>query len=90
VLVPHRYTPAIAKLTQAATSEHKNSGYLRRAEPNEQKGDGDRAIADYRRTLILAPDKTTSDQIKAALKRLGYVENGISAESGRAARRNRR
>ncbi len=47
-------------------------------------------IADYRRALILAPDKTTSDQIKAALKRLGYVENGLSAESGRAARRNRR
>ncbi len=85
------HTSAIVDFTQAATSEHESySAYLRQAEANEQKGDGDRAIADYRRALILVPDKTTRDQIKAALKRLGYVENGISAESGRAARRNRR
>ncbi len=83
------YASAIVDFTQAAKLEHDNySAYVHRAEANDQKGDHDRAIADYRRALMLAPDKATSDQIKATLKRLGYVENGISAES--PARRIRR
>ena len=36
-----------------------------------KKATRDSAIADYRRALALAPDKTMSDKIKATLKRLG-------------------
>ncbi len=85
------YERAIADFTQAAKLEHQSySIYISRAEATEKKGDRDASIADYRRALVLAPDKATSDQIKTALKRLGYVENGISADFNRGARPNRR
>lgn len=85
------YALAIADFTQAVKFRHESfSAYVHRAEANEKKGDHYAAIADYRRALVLAPDKARSDEIKATLKRLGYVENGFSAESDRAARRNRR
>jgi hypothetical protein len=70
-LEKHEYERSIADFTQAAKFEHGNhSIYVHRAEANEQKGDRDSAIADYRRALALAPDKTINDQIKAALQRL--------------------
>jgi hypothetical protein len=70
-LAKHEYERAIADFTQAAKSEHENYiAYVHRAEANEQKGDRDSAIADFRRALALAPDKTISDQINAALKQL--------------------
>ena len=71
-LAKHEYERAIADFTQATKFEHGNYLiYIHRAEANEQKGDRDSAIADYRRALALAPDKTMSDKIKATLKRLG-------------------
>ena len=70
-LEKHEYERAIADLTQAVKTDHGNYiVYLHRAEANEQKGDRDSAIDDYRRALALAPDKKISDQINAALKRL--------------------
>jgi tetratricopeptide (TPR) repeat protein len=70
-LAKHEYERAIADFTQAAKIEHGNYLiYIHRAEANEQKGDRDDAIADYRRALGFAPEKTISDQIKATLKRL--------------------
>ena len=70
-LAKHEYERAIADFTQALKSEHENYlAYVHRAEANEQKGDRDSAIADYRRALGFAPDKTISDQINAALKQL--------------------
>ena len=70
-LKKHEYERAIADFTKAAASEHGNYVvYIHRAEANEQKGDRDSAIADYRRARALAPDKTIDDQIKAALLRL--------------------
>ena len=70
-LAKHEYERAIADFTQATKFEHENYlAYVHRAEANEQKGDRDSAIADYRRALALAPDKTISDQINAALKQL--------------------
>jgi hypothetical protein len=75
-LAKHEYERAIADFTQAAKFEHGNHFiYIRRAEANEQKGDRDSAIADYRRALALAPDLTVADQIKAALKRLASARN---------------
>jgi tetratricopeptide (TPR) repeat protein len=70
-LAKHEYERAIADFTQAAKSERGNYiAYLHRAEANEQKGNRDSAIDDYRRALTLAPDKAISDQIKFALLRL--------------------
>jgi RNA polymerase subunit RPABC4/transcription elongation factor Spt4/Flp pilus assembly protein TadD len=70
-LEKHEYERAIADFTQAEASEHGNYVlYIHRAEANEQKGDRGSAIADYRRALALAPDKTINDQINAALQRL--------------------
>ena len=91
-LAKQEYERAIADFTQAAKLEHENYlAYLHRAEANEQRGDRDSAIADYRRALVLAPDKAVSDQIKVILKRLGYVEFGSTPNfSGAAGRRNRR
>ena len=72
-LAKHEYERAIADFTQAAKFEHGNYFiYIHRAEANEQKGDRDSAIADYRRALALVPEKTISDKIKATLKRLGF------------------
>ena len=72
-LAKHEYERAIADFTQAAKFEHGNYLiYIHRAEANEQKGDRDSAIADYRRALALVPEKTISDKIKATLKRLGF------------------
>ena len=72
-LAKHEYDRAIADFTQAAKFEHGNYFiYIHRAEANEQKGDRDSAIADYRRALALVPEKTISDKIKATLKRLGF------------------
>jgi hypothetical protein len=70
-LAKHEYERAIADFTQAAKFEHENYFiYIHRAEANEQKDDRDSAIADYHRALALAPDKTFSNRINAALKRL--------------------
>ena len=70
-LAKHEYERAVADFTQATKSEHENYlAYVHRAEANEQKGDRDSAIADYQRALALAPDKTISDRINAALKQL--------------------
>ena len=72
-LAKREYERAIADFTQATKFERGNYLiYIHRAEANEQKGDRDSAIADYRRALALAPDKTMSDKIKATLKRLGF------------------
>jgi tetratricopeptide (TPR) repeat protein len=72
-LAKHEYERAIADFTQATKFERGNYLiYIHRAEANEQKGDRDSAIADYRRALALAPEKTVSDKIKATLKRLGF------------------
>ena len=87
-LAKREYERAIADFTQATKFEHENSfAYLHRAEANEQKGDRDSAIADYRRALVLAPDKTVSDQIKVTLKRLGYVEFGSTPVAPQRGRR---
>jgi tetratricopeptide (TPR) repeat protein/ribosomal protein L40E len=70
-LKKQEYERAIADFTQAEEYEHGNYLiYLHRAEANEQKGDREAAIADYRRALTLAPDKTTNDRIKATLQPL--------------------
>jgi Flp pilus assembly protein TadD len=72
-LAKQEYDRAIADFTQAAKFDHGNYLiYMHRAEANEQKGDRDSAISDYRRALALAPEKTISDKIKATLKRLGF------------------
>ena len=72
-LAKQEYDRAIADFTQAAKFDHGNYLiYIHRAEANEQKGDRDSAISDYRRALALAPEKTISDKIKATLKRLGF------------------
>ena len=72
-LEKHEYERAIADFTQVAKSGHGNHVvYIHRAEANKLKGDRDSAIADYRRAQALAPDKTISDQINAALQRLLY------------------
>jgi len=72
-LAKREYERAIADFTQATKFERGNYLiYMHRAEANEQKGDRDSAISDYRRALALAPEKTISDKIKATLKRLGF------------------
>ena len=72
-LAKQEYDRAIADFTQAAKFERGNYLiYIHRAEANEQKGDRDSAISDYRRALALAPEKTISDKIKATLKQLGF------------------
>jgi tetratricopeptide (TPR) repeat protein len=72
-LAKREYERAIADFTQAAKFERGNYLiYIHRAEANEQKGDRDNAVSDYRRALSLAPEKNISDKIKATLKRLGF------------------
>jgi hypothetical protein len=72
-LAKQEYDRAIADFTQAAKFDHGNYLiYMHRAQANEQKGDRDSAISDYRRALALAPEKTISDKIKATLKQLGF------------------
>ena len=72
-LAKREYERAIADFTQAAKFERGNYLiYIHRAEANEQKGDRDSAVSDYRRALSLAPEKNISDKIKATLKRLGF------------------
>ena len=72
-LAKQEYDRAIADFTQATKFDHGNYLiYIHRAQANEQKGDRDSAISDYRRALALAPEKTISDKIKATLKRLGF------------------
>ena len=72
-LAKQEYDRAIADFTQAAKFDHGNYLiYIHRAEANEQKGNRDSAISDYRRALALAPEKTISDKIKATLKQLGF------------------
>ena len=72
-LAKQEYDRAIADFTQATKFDHGNYLiYLHRANANEQKGDRDSAISDYRRALALAPEKTISDKIKATLKQLGF------------------
>jgi Tetratricopeptide repeat len=72
-LAKQEYDRAIADFTQAAKFDRGNYLiYIHRAEANEQKGDRDSAISDYRRALALAPEKPISDKIKATLKQLGF------------------
>jgi tetratricopeptide (TPR) repeat protein len=72
-LAKREYERAIVDFTQAAKFERGNYLiYIHRAEANEQKGDRDSAVSDYRRALSLAPEKNISDKIKATLKRLGF------------------
>lgn len=86
-LEKHEFERAIADLTQAVKAGHGNYiVYLHRAEANEQKGDRESAIDDYRRALALAPDKKISDQINAALKRLNPALQPEAATSPRGRR----
>ena len=72
-LAKQEYDRAIADFTQATKFDHGNYLiYMHRAQANEQKGDRDSAISDYRRALALAPEKNISDKIKTTLKRLGF------------------
>jgi len=72
-LAKQEYDRALADFTQATKFDHGNYlVYMHRAEANEQKGDRDSAVSDYRRALSLAPEKNISDKIKATLKRLGF------------------
>jgi len=72
-LAKQEYERALADFTQATKFDHGNYLiYMHRAEANEQKGDRDSAVSDYRRALSLAPEKNISDKIKATLKRLGF------------------
>src|SRR6185369_15880102 len=60
-LAKREYERAIADFTQAAKFERGNYLiYIHRAEANEQKGDRDNAVSDYRRALSLAPEKNIS------------------------------
>jgi tetratricopeptide (TPR) repeat protein len=69
-LAKHEYERAIADFTEAAKVHADYFVYIHRAEANEQKGDRDSAIADYRRALSRDPDETIRKQINAALKKL--------------------
>ena len=67
-LAKHEYERAIADFTEATKTHSDYFVYNYRGEANEQKGDRDAAIADYRRALALNPDEKVRNDVYAAPK----------------------
>jgi tetratricopeptide (TPR) repeat protein len=70
-LQKQNYDQAIADFTEAVKTESGNYFlYMYRAAAYAHKGEGENAIADYRRAFALDPDENTKKRISEALKNL--------------------